>query len=636
MSLNMINKDNRKFLLISTIVVSLSFILYLNADAVHTISIENQLIKRALAQQPLSAPAESNNNNSSLASPNMTNNSTASNASPSLSSPELLSNVSNNSGQGQDLIELYDKVDQSVVQVTPSTSTPGESRLGSGFVYDKQGHIITNYHVVAGDDVNEEFEITFTDGSAYKAEIVGVDPFAEIAVLKTPLNDSQISDKLVPLPIGNFSEVDVGQRVAAVGNPFGLSASITEGIVSGLERLLPALSPQEPPNLGQAPIVPETPGFSIPNIIQTDAAINPGNSGGPLLNMDGQVIGINTAIFSATGVYSGVGFAIPSYLIQQVVPALISTGSYQHPYLGVSGIDVNTDIAEIMGLENTTGFLVIQVTSGSPAEKSGIRGGSVLTEIDGTEIELGGDVIIGVDDNPIRKIDDLLSYLEREKKVGENITLSIIRNGDVQQIDLTLVARPTPAAFGSEIIQEPQEDMPTLGVTGIQVSPEIALQMKVPPNILQGGNGFLVIDVLRNGSAENAGIRGGYISSNIGGAEIELGGDIILEIDNTLVKSVEDIRKALSTKQIGDTVQLEIFRDNQTQSIPVTLKSEPQLQQKQQGLGERGIPGQPPSTPGQPPSPFQPFNPFDDFGNGFYEQCVEVAGKEICDRLFGR
>jgi S1-C subfamily serine protease len=598
--------------MICTIVVALAFLSF-NFIGSNYFEDENSIIL-AFAQQPLSDSAIENNG---IIKANINNDTLSLNKDSGISANDSL-------------IELYDKVDQSVVQVTHNSDTPGDSRLGSGFIYDELGHIITNYHVVSGKNINEKFDITFIDGTAYEAEVIGVDPFAEIAVLKISLqNNSQVKEKLVPLPIGNFSKVDVGQRIAAVGNPFGLSASITEGIVSGLGRLLPALSP----DMSQTPLVLDTPAFSIPNIIQTDAAINPGNSGGPLLNMNGEVIGINTAIFSSTGVYSGVGFAIPSYLIQQVVPVLITTGSYQHPYLGVSGMDVNTDIAEIMGLENTTGFLVIQVTSGSPAEKSGIRGGSILTEIDGREIELGGDVIIGVDDNPIRKIDDLLSYLEREKKVGEKITLSVIRNGQEQQVDITLAARPTPPALGIETIQGIQDNRPTLGITGIQVTPEIALQMNVPTNILEGGKGFLVIDIIRNGSAENADIRGGYISSNIGGAEIELGGDIILEIDNTIIKSVEDIKKVLSTKQIGDTVQVEIYRDNETLTIPVTLKSEPQ---RQQGLGEPGIPGQSPSIPGQPPSPFQPFNPFDDSGSGFYERCVQVAGKEICDRLFGR
>jgi serine protease Do len=561
MSFEVLEKDKNKNLFKSIlIIVIISFAFCMTLDMVYTKATEDQISIKAFAQQSVSDSVVKNNSILKAINANIIND--------TLSLSKELNSIDDS------LIDLYDKIDQSVVQITHKSDIPGDSRLGSGFIYDKSGHIVTNYHVVSGKNINEKFDITFIDGTAYEAEVMGIDPFAEIAVLKIPLqNNSQVKEKLVPLPIGNFTEVDVGQRVVAVGNPFGLSASITEGIVSGLGRLLPAISPAE---MDQTFLIPDTPAFSIPNIIQTDAAINPGNSGGPLLNMKGDVIGINTAIFSTTGVYSGVGFAIPSYLIQQVVPALITTGSYQHPYLGVSGIDVNTDIAEISGLENTTGFLVIQVTSGSPAEKTGIRGGSILTEIDGREIELGGDVIIDVDNNPIRKIDDLLSYLEREKEVGEKITLSVIRNGQEQQIDVTLAARPTPPALGIETIQGTQDNRPTLGVTGIQVTPEIALQMNVPANILEGGKGFLVIDIIRNGSAENADIRGGYISTNIGAAELELGGDIILEIDNAIIKSVEDIRKALSTKQIGDTVQLEIYRDNETLTIPVTLKSKPQ------------------------------------------------------------
>ncbi|HKO65645.1 MAG TPA: trypsin-like peptidase domain-containing protein, partial [Candidatus Nitrosocosmicus sp.] len=547
-----------------------------------------------------------------------------------------LSSSSNNSDnpEEEDLTKLYEKVDQSIVQVTQKSNIPGESRLGSGFVYDKEGHIVTNYHVVSGDNISKEFDITFTDGSTYKAKVVGSDPYAEIAVLKIPLeNNTQVSEKLIPLQIGNFSEVSVGQRVAAVGNPFGLSASITEGIISGLGRLLPALSPE----MNQIPLIEDSPAFSIPNIIQTDAAINPGNSGGPLLNMNGEVIGINTAIFSATGVYSGVGFAIPSYLIQKVVPSLITTGEYQHPYLGISGTDIDADIAEIMKLQNTTGFLVIQVTAGSPADKAGIHGGSILTKIDGRDVELGGDVIVGIDDKPIRKIDDILSYLDREKKVGENVTLSIVRNGQIEKLDLTLANRPASTVLGSEIMQETREDKPALGITGINVTPEIASQMNVPANITNGGKGFLVIDVLRNGSAESAGVRGGYIASNIDGNQIELGGDIIIGIDNTTIGSVEDIKKALSTKQIGDSAQLTIYRDNSTLNVPIVLKKE-----SQQDLVKNTIPlFPPPSTSPQLPgdsSPFQPFNPFNDFGDdrGIYDQCVKIMGKDTCDKLFGR
>lgn len=610
--------DGRKFWM-SFVVVTV-VILYLGFYLVSTIiNTETYLFDNAFAQQQALSNITNSDNSFMIA-----NNNTLSSGNSSDNSPE------------EDLIKLYDKVDQSVVQVTQDSNVPGASRLGSGFVYDKEGYVVTNYHVVAGDSVNKEFDVTFTDGTGYKATVVGVDPFAEIAVLKIPLeNNTEVMKKLIPLQIGDFSKVNVGQRVAAIGNPFGLSASITEGIISGLGRVLPALPSENSP----IPLVEDTPVFSIPDIIQTDAAINPGNSGGPLLNMRGEVIGINTAIFSATGVYSGVGFAIPSYLIQKVVPSIITTGEYQHPYLGVSGTDIDSDIAEMMNLKNTTGFLVIQVTSGSPAEKAGIRGGAILTEIEGREVELGGDVIVGIDDKSIRKIDDLLSYLDREKKVGENVTLTIIRNGQVQEIGLTLAARPDSTISDDETMQEIQNNSPSLGITGINVTPEIALQINVPSNIVDGGEkGFLVIDVLRNSSAEDAGIRGGYISSNINGNQIELGGDIIIGIENVTIGSVEDIRKALSTKQVGDTVQLTVYRDNRTVEIPVTLKEGSESDQVESLL--------PPSSPFSPSpspniprddSPFQqPFNPFKDFSNDIYNQCVEIAGKDACDRLFGR
>ncbi len=610
--------DGRKFWM-SFVVVTV-VILYLGFYLVSTIiNTETYLFDNAFAQQQALSNITNSDNSFMIA-----NNNTLSSGNSSDNSPE------------EDLIKLYDKVDQSVVQVTQDSNVPGASRLGSGFVYDKEGYVVTNYHVVAGDSVNKEFDVTFTDGTGYKATVVGVDPFAEIAVLKIPLeNNTEVMKKLIPLQIGDFSKVNVGQRVAAIGNPFGLSASITEGIISGLGRVLPALPSENSP----IPLVEDTPAFSIPDIIQTDAAINPGNSGGPLLNMRGEVIGINTAIFSATGVYSGVGFAIPSYLIQKVVPSIITTGEYQHPYLGVSGTDIDSDIAEMMNLKNTTGFLVIQVTSGSPAEKAGIRGGAILTEIEGREVELGGDVIVGIDDKSIRKIDDLLSYLDREKKVGENVTLTIIRNGQVQEIGLTLAARPDSTISDDETMQEIQNNSPSLGITGINVTPEIALQINVPSNIVDGGEkGFLVIDVLRNSSAEDAGIRGGYISSNINGNQIELGGDIIIGIENVTIGSVEDIRKALSTKQVGDTVQLTVYRDNRTVEIPVTLKEGSESDQVESLL--------PPSSPFSPSpspniprddSPFQqPFNPFKDFSNDIYNQCVEIAGKDACDRLFGR
>jgi S1-C subfamily serine protease len=358
------------------------------------------------------------------------------------------------------LPDLFSKVEKSVVQVTGvDTTTPLGARLGSGFVYDNDGHIITNYHVAAGSR-GESLQITFLDGTIYQAKLVGGDPFSDLAVLQTAENVP--SDKLIPLPIGNSTTLRVGERVVAIGNPFGLSGSMTEGIVSGLGRLLP--SSEQSQTIPESPsgdnlLIPPSPTdipttFSIPDIIQTDAAINPGNSGGPLLNTRGEVVGINTAIFSNTGVYSGVGFAVPSNTIKKVVPSIIAVGSYQHPYLGVLGTDVTPEIAGGLGLQEARGFLVTGITPGSPADKAGIRGGSSLTDINQGEIQqLEGDIILQIDDKKIRKIDDILTYLEREKEVGDIVQLTILRDGRTEKIPVTLGARPTSEEFAN--IQTP-------------------------------------------------------------------------------------------------------------------------------------------------------------------------------------
>ena len=332
------------------------------------------------------------------------------------------------------LEDLFRDTQQSVVQVS-GTATNNNNMLsgvtlGSGFVYDTSGHIVTNYHVVAGDD---DISITFIDGTVYRARVVGTDQYSDLAVLR--VQDDVPTDKLKPLPLGNSSSLRVGQEVVAIGNPFGLSGSMTEGIVSGLNRLIPVY--QDPLSNVAAPA------FSIPDVIQTDAAINPGNSGGPLLDIEGEVIGINSAIFSTTGGFAGIGFAIPSDTIAQVVPSLIATGSYQHPWLGVSGIDMTPEIAEAMGLGEPRGFLVIEAAPGGPADSAGVQGGDTPAQLDGREITLGGDVILAINDKDIRKIDDVLGYLQQATKVGETVTLTVWRDGQIIQIDVTLGPRPS-------------------------------------------------------------------------------------------------------------------------------------------------------------------------------------------------
>lgn len=322
------------------------------------------------------------------------------------------------------LPDLFQNVEKSVVQITDSNEIDlFESRLGSGFVYDDNGHIITNHHVVSGG--GDRLDVTFQDGSVYRASLIGSDPSADIAVLYV----KEVSkEKLLPLSLADSSKVRVGERVAAIGNPFGLSGSMSTGIVSGVGRQIPAQ---------------EDDGFTIPDIIQTDAPINPGNSGGPLLNMRGEVIGINSAIFSTTGQFAGVGFAIPSNTIAQVVPSLITTGSYQHPWLGVAGMDMTPGIASRLGLDEPRGFLVMDVVSGSPAEKAGIQRGEEDAVIDGISMKLGGDVILAIDNNTVRKIDDILAYIEIEKSVGDDLKLTILRGGQTMEVIATLSARPS-------------------------------------------------------------------------------------------------------------------------------------------------------------------------------------------------
>ncbi len=320
------------------------------------------------------------------------------------------------------LADLFEKSDDGVVKVSvrKSVELPTGRSLGSGFVYDVSGHIITNNHVV---EDSQKITVTFLDGTSYNAKVIGTDPYTDLAVIKVDVNPSLLH----PLPLGDSSNLRVGDQVAAIGNPFGLSGSMTSGIVSQLGRLLST---------------PGTASFSIPDIIQTDAAVNPGNSGGPLLNMKGQVIGINTAIQSATGEFVGIGFAVPSNTVKKIVPVLIEEGKYKHPWLGISGADIDPDLANILGLQDTRGFLIATVVKDSPAEKAGLHGSTETKEIDGIKYQIGGDVILSVDHKDVRKIDDILIHLQREKKVGDIINLEILREGRVTNFELVLEERP--------------------------------------------------------------------------------------------------------------------------------------------------------------------------------------------------
>ena len=312
------------------------------------------------------------------------------------------------------LPKIFNLVQNSVVLITTDRGQ------GSGFVYDNAGHIVTNYHVIEGAST---IQVTFVDGSITKASIVGEDLYSDLAVIRVNIDVTT----LYPVVLGNSSELTVGEPIVAIGNPFGLSDTMTAGIVSQLGRELSAPG-----------------GYVIIDVVQVDAAINPGNSGGPLVNVDGEVVGVNTAIVSESGAFAGVGFAIPSETVRRELPSLIQTGRYDHPWIGISGIDVTVDIAEVMALEEVQGFLVIDVIAGSPADDANLEGGDRTVLIGGQEVNVGGDVIVGVDGLDVRNLNDLVVYMERNKLPGDTISLKIIRDGSEMTKPLLLGSRPLP------------------------------------------------------------------------------------------------------------------------------------------------------------------------------------------------
>ena len=320
-------------------------------------------------------------------------------------------------GYEYSLIDIFEKSEESIVQVSVLRGE-SEGGMGSGFVYSDEGYVITNQHVVQD---AQKVMITFLDGEAYIGNVVGSDRDLDIAVVKVEPTNTYLQ----PIKIGDSSELKVGEKIAAIGNPFGLSGSMTAGIVSQMGRLLPQ----------------ET-GYSIPDVIQTDAAINPGNSGGPLINMKGEVVGINTAIQSATGEFSGIGFAVPSNTVKKVVPVLIENGEFKHPWMGISGTDVDPELAEVRELKSSKGFLVVSVIEGSPAETAGLLGVTETEERDGREFALDGDIILSIDGETVRKISDILVHLQREKSVGDEMILSVNRNGEMLELTMILEERP--------------------------------------------------------------------------------------------------------------------------------------------------------------------------------------------------
>jgi S1-C subfamily serine protease len=298
----------------------------------------------------------------------------------------------------------------------------GGTATGSGFVIDEDGHVVTNAHVVEG---AETVAVTLgEDGESFDADVVGADPSTDIAVLQVDAPE----DQLHPLTLGDSESVEVGDPVVAIGNPFGLDRTVTAGIVSALQREINA------PN-----------GFTIRDVIQTDAPINPGNSGGPLLDAAGRVIGVNSQIEASGGNGNvGIGFAVPIDTTREVAQQLIEEGEVQHAYLGVSGADVTPDIADVLNLDVEQGALVQSVVPDSPADDAGIRAGDAQATIGGQQVSAGGDVIVAADGEAVEEMSDVIAAVD-SKQPGDELELTVLRGGDEQTITVTLGDRPASA-----------------------------------------------------------------------------------------------------------------------------------------------------------------------------------------------
>ena len=320
-------------------------------------------------------------------------------------------------------MDVFEKVHPAVVNIATTTLSmnfwmeviPRQGQ-GSGFVIDQDGYILTNNHVVAK---AQKIVVTMADGKKVNATLVGRDPKSDLAIIKVPSAAVQ-----AVAPLGDSDRIRPGQKAIAIGNPFGLSHTLTTGVVSALKRSIRTED-----------------GIQIENLIQTDAAINPGNSGGPLLNSNGEVIGINTAIFSLTGGYQGIGFAIPINRAKEIATQLITSGRVARPWLGISGIGITPDLAEGIGLPVDQGILVVEVIRGSPAHEAGLKGGDQDVIIGRLRLRLGGDIITSIDGSPVSDMKQLVRRLDR-LKVGQTIPLGIVRDGSTREIRVLLAERP--------------------------------------------------------------------------------------------------------------------------------------------------------------------------------------------------
>jgi S1-C subfamily serine protease len=425
---------------------------------------------------------------------------------------------------------------------------------GSGFVWDEEGHIVTNSHVVNEVD---RILVTFHDGTTVEAELVGEDPDSDLAVVRVDV----AADMLKPVQVHDSNDVQVGQMAIAIGNPFGLEGTMTVGFISALGRSLPVFSAELDAY------------YSIPDVIQSDASINPGNSGGVLVDDQGRLIGVTSAIRSPVRASAGIGFSIPSAIVLQVVPVLIEEGAYEHPWLGVSGTTLTPDMAEEMGLDrNQRGALVIEVINDGPSDNAGLQGSDRQITIDGQQRRVGGDVIIAFDGRPVEGFDDIVAYLARYTRVGDTVTLTILRDGEEQKIDVTLGERPSSQATSETVATPAPVDEVWMGIEGRTLTPAIAEEMDLP----RSQEGVLVSQVAQDSPADDAGLRGSYKNILVDGERILIGGDIITAIDGEPINSFEELEQFLAEASPGDEIELTLLREGEELTESLTLADMPE------------------------------------------------------------
>jgi len=424
-----------------------------------------------------------------------------------------------------------------------------KSGEGSGFVWDTEGHIVTNNHVVEGADT---IRVRFADGTSVLGDVIGADASSDLAVVKVDVPAA----RLQPIEMADSTQVKVGQLAVAIGNPFRLNSTMTTGIISALGRSLALDTSAEVT-------------YTIPDVIQTDAAINPGNSGGVLVDINGRLIGVTTAIESPVRANSGVGYVIPSIIVRKIVPFLIEDGSYQQPYIGISGTDLTPEFAESMGLDSAQrGALIIDVNPGTPAEEAGLEGSDRTVEIDGVAQRVGGDVITSADGHSISDFEDLTAFLARYANVGQTIEISYLRDGQENKTSLTLAARP-----GEEetIIMREADNGAWLGVSGTDMNTAIAEAM----SLNKSTRGVLVQQIESGSPADEAGLRGSYKPFDLDGEAILIGGDVITALDGEEISGMNSLIRALGEREPGDTIRLTILREGRQSQVSITLSEKP-------------------------------------------------------------